>query len=155
MTEESELKEVPRGAKIATAPSSMSEPSAQTARNNNIRMVMTLCSLGILACFFLPWVQLFLATPSGYQLQQLPSDEVKFLLLIPLAASVALVGAVTRKSIIITAQLAGAMPFIALIYYSAKIGQGLFQALQIGAYLTLICAAILCILPHFLRKPTS
>lgn len=116
---------------------------------------MIICCLGMVACFFLPWVQMLFTGLSGYQLQQLPSDEVKFLLLIPLVAAVALVGAVTGKSMVITAQLAGAMPFIALMYYLAKIGQGLFQALQIGAYLTLFCAAILCVVPHFLLKPKS
>jgi hypothetical protein len=155
MPEQSDLRETPYNAETAPTLKPIAEPQAQTGKDNSIRTVMSLCCLGIIACFFLPWIQLFLATPSGYQLQQLPSDEVKLLWLIPLTAAVALVAAVTGKSMAIAGQTAGAMPFMALIYYAAKVGQGLFQALQIGAYLTLLCAAVLCIAPHFLSRPKS
>jgi hypothetical protein len=88
-------------------------------------------------------------------LQQLPSDEVKLVWLIPLAGLLALFSAVAKKGVLAFAQLAGAMPFVALIYYCAKYGQGLIQDLQIGAYLSLALGAILFIAPRFLdkRKP--
>jgi hypothetical protein len=47
------------------------------------------------------------------------------------------------------------MPFLALIYYSVKLGQELFQILLIGAYLSLALGAILFIAPRFLEKAKS
>jgi hypothetical protein len=111
--------------------------------------------LALAGCFFLPWIRFFLGTPSGYDLQQIPSDEAKLVWLIPGTALVALVAALTKKSVLVAAQSAGAMPFLALIYYRVKLGQELFQILQIGAYLSLALGAILFIAPRFLEKPKS
>lgn len=106
-----------------------------------------------MGAFFLPWISMFFGKPSGYDLQQIPSDEVKLVWLIPLAALLALISAVSKKGVLIAAQIAGAMPFLALIYYRVKLGEGIFQALQIGAHLSLLLGAILFIAPRFLVKP--
>ena len=108
-----------------------------------------------MGCFFLPWINFFLGRPSGYDLQQLPGDEIKLVWLIPLTALLALLSAVAKKGVLTTAQIAVAMPFLALIYYRVKLGQELFQIIQIGAYLSLALGAILFIAPRFLEKPKS
>jgi hypothetical protein len=111
--------------------------------------------LALIGCFFLPWIKFIFGTPSGYELQQLPSDEAKLVWLIPATALVALVAAIAKQGVLVTAQIAGAMPFLALIYYRVKLGEELFQILQIGAYLSLALGVILFITPRFLEKPKS
>jgi hypothetical protein len=120
-----------------------------------IHSVIMVCSLALIGCFFLPWIKFLFGTPSGYQLQQLPSDEAKLVWVIPVTALIALVAALTKKSVLVAAQAAGAMPFLALIYYRVKLGQELFQILQIGAYLSLALGAVLFIAPRFLEKPKT
>jgi hypothetical protein len=108
-----------------------------------------------MGCFFMPWISFLFGTPSGYQLQQIPDDKIKLVWLIPGIALVSLIAAVTKKGVVTAAQAAGAMPFLALLYYRIKLGEGIFQALQIGAYITLALGAVLFITPWFMdkRKP--
>jgi hypothetical protein len=121
-----------------------------------IYSAIVVCSLALIGCFFLPWIDVFMGnSASGYQLQELPSDEVKLFWLIPCGALLALLAAAVKQGVGPMSQIAGALPFLALLYYSVKIGQELFQALQIGAYLTLILGAALFVLPRFLKKPQS
>ena len=102
--------------------------------------------------FFLPWINFLLGTPSGYDLQQIPSEEAKLVWVIPIAALAALVATIMKKGVSSFAQIAGAVPFLALIYYRVKLGEGFFQLLQIGAYLSLALGAILFVAPRFLEK---
>ena len=126
--------------------------------NKQIHSAIALCALAMIGCFFLPWLNVFLGqTASGYQLQQLPSDEAKLIWAIPAGGLLALLAATAnvRQGIAATSQLAGALPFLALLYYGVKIGQDLLQNLQIGAYLTLILGVALFVLPRFLKKTKS
>jgi hypothetical protein len=121
--------------------------------NRNIHYMIGLCSLALIGCFFIPWVSFLVVRPSGYELMQLPERAVKWLWLIPFAGVIGLLTAITRKVVAPTAHIAGALPFIALLYFRAEQGKGLFQALEVGAYLTLFTGAVLFILPRFLKKP--
>jgi hypothetical protein len=157
MSEPPGLQENPPSSSTTTTLEPTITPAAtwlpgSTEWNDNLRTLMLLCSLGIIGCFFLPWVQIFFGKPSGYELQQLPSDEVKLLWLIPLTAGVALFASIFRQSMVIACQAAGAMPYLALAYYYHELGQSIFEALQIGAYLTLICGVVLLIAPRLLKK---
>ena len=124
-------------------------------RDQNIRTVISLCALGLMACFFLPWIKLLFADLSGYQLQQLPGDGVKLLWIIPGMALVALITAIANQQVANGSQLAGMMPFVALVYYRFKLGDDFFQALEIGAYVSLGLGAVLFFLPRFLSKPRT
>lgn len=154
MSLETEFEKKPQ-TEAKSTPSPQPPAPRQSERNGTICSLIGLCSLGLMGCFFLPWINLFLGRPSGYDLQQFPSDEIKLVWLIPLTALLALFSAVAKKGVLTTAQIAGAMPFLALIYYRVKLGQELFQILQIGAYLSLALGAILFIAPRFLEKPKS
>ena len=140
-----------------SAPSDTTAPAVrpQSEGSSFLCSIIALCSLAIVGCFFLPWIAIFLGTPSGYDLQQLPSSEVKLIWLIPVTALIAFFSAIGRAGVLGTSQLAGAMPFLALIYYCFRHGTDLLHTLQIGAYLTLALGAILFILPRFLEKPKS
>jgi len=139
----------------ADHPSNISPPAnrPESESDGNLHYVIGLCSLALIACFFLPWIRLFLITPSGYQLQQIPNSEIKLLWLIPGAALFALLATVTKKGVSTTSQLAGVMPFVGLVYSRYKLGEGLFELLQVGAYLALFLGVVLFVIPRFLTKP--
>jgi len=151
MSEQTDLQQSPPPESITTA-SSHQASAKDRDQNKSIYSVIALCSLGIVACFFLPWIRVLFADASGYQLQQLPSDEVKLLWLIPLTGFISVVASIAKRSVGTAAQLAGAMPFLALLYYGSKIGRDIFDILRPGAYLTLILAVVLLIAPRFLKK---
>ena len=149
--------DVEKNPQTQTTPTPSPRPLApnESERNRNIHSIILVCSLALIGCFFLPWIKFLFGTPSGYDLQQLPSDEAKLVWLIPATALVALLAAMTKKGVLVASQAAGAMPFLALIYYRIKLGEELFQILQIGAYLSLVLGVILFITPRFLEKPKS
>ena len=127
----------------------------ESERNKTIYHIVGLSSLGLMGSFFLPWIKFLMATPSGYDLQQIPSEEAKLIWIIPITALLALVATIIKKGVSSFSQIAGAMPFLALMYYRVKLGAGFFQILQIGAYLSLALAAILFVAPRFLEKSKS
>ena len=126
--------------------------SAEADRIKTVHTFIAVCSLGIIGCFFLPWITLFLGAPSAYQLQELPTNEVKLLWFIPGTALLPLFALLAKQAVAPMSQIAGAAPFVALLYYVAKFGTDLFQSLQVGAYLTLLFGVVLSVLPHVLSK---
>jgi hypothetical protein len=150
--QQSGIAQNPQSQPAATSPACTSAPGTFNS-NGNIHSLIVLCSLGLIGCFFLPWITIFLGTPSGFQIQQLPGTDAKLVWFIPIGGLLALFAAVTKQSVRSAAKLAGGLPFVALVYYWKEIGDGFFQALQIGAWLTLIVAAVLFVLPSFLTKP--
>lgn len=122
------------------------------ATNAAIHSLVGLSSVGIIGCFFLPWIRILFSDASGYDLQRLPADGVKFLWVIPITAAIALVSAVTKQTVRGAGLFAGMMPFLVLYFYGSKIGKGIFDAMRPGAYLTLLLAAVLLVAPQFLRN---
>jgi Na+-translocating ferredoxin:NAD+ oxidoreductase RnfE subunit len=120
--------------------------------NGAVQVVIALCGLGIIGSFFLPWIVFFGSEPSGYQLQQIQTNEVKLLWLIPASAFIALVAAIAKQSVRTASQFAGIAPFLALLYYVMKFGQDIIKILRPGAYLTLFLGAVLLVAPYFLKK---
>jgi hypothetical protein len=154
MSDQTVLEKKPQTETVPT-PSPQPPAPRESERNRSIHSIVLVCSLAIIGCFFLPWIKFLFGTPSGYELQQLPSDEAKLVWFIPGAALVALLAVIAKQGVMVTAQIAGVMPFLALIYYRIKLGEELFQILQIGAYLSLALGAILFIAARFLEKPKS
>ena len=106
---------------------------------------LILCAAGLAASFFMPWVKMFLGHPSGYDLQQL-GDAHKLYWSVPVFAAVAIVAALTKKSQRTAAQVAGAVPYVILIYWMAKFEShytDLLQNLDYGAYVALVCGGVL------------
>ncbi|MDB6019609.1 MAG: hypothetical protein JWR19_4098 [Pedosphaera sp.] len=73
--------------------------------------------------------------------------------LVPFTAFFTLLTAIGKKGVLFTSQLAGAIPFLALIYFRLKLGDRFFLALQVGTYIILVLGAMLFVLPRFLKKP--
>jgi hypothetical protein len=151
MPKTSDLEEDSKSQAASPVPDTM---STETQWNKNIRATLLASSSGIIGSFFLPWIKFILGKPSGFDLQQLPTNEAKLLWLIPVTAVIAFLASLGRKGIINTNQLAGVTPYFALMYYYCKLGCGLLEALQVGAYITLGCGAVLLIAPRLLKRPT-
>ncbi len=127
--------------------------SASTAveSNETIRRLCGICAVAMIGCFFLPWIALFDGGLSGFQLQQLPSNDAKLVWLVPCGGFLALLAVAAKQGVAPASQMAGGIPLLALIYFRLKMGEGFFQALQIGAYFTLLLGAALLVLPRFLK----
>jgi hypothetical protein len=78
MSLETDVEKTPQ---TQTTPTPSPRPLApkESERNRNIHSIILVCSLALAGCFFLPWIKFLFGTPSGYDLQQLPSDEAKLL----------------------------------------------------------------------------
>jgi hypothetical protein len=131
-------------------------PRPKEERDKAIYSSIAVCSLCLIGTFFLPWIRSLFIDLSGFQLQQqLPDDEAKFVWIIPLSAVIALVGALTKKSVLLGSRLAGVMPFLALVCLSSQAGADTFKILLPGAYAALALASVLFVAPCFLTKPQS
>lgn len=112
-----------------------------------------ICAAGLLASFFMPWVTLLFGHPSGFDLQKL-GDLHRLNWAIPVFSIVAIIAALTKKSQRAAAQIAGAVPYVILIYWLAKFESSyakLLNSLNYGAYVALICGAGLEILGRRLK----
>lgn len=145
MSEEITVK--PRAESTPTVSSNETpNPSATLAKPSvDLSPYLILCAAGLAASFFMPWVKIFLGHPSGYDLQQL-GDAHKLYWSVPMFAAVAIVAALTKKSQRTAAQIAGAVPYLILIFWMAKFESRyneLLQNLDYGAYVALVCGGLL------------
>ena len=136
-----------------TVPHPSSPTSVSQNTENTVYVVTAIASFGIIGCFFLPWLTFLFRDLSGFDLQKLPSDEAAFLWVIPIMAFLAVVSSITKQRISFVARIAGATPFVVLIYFSSEYNGDLLQVLKPGAYITLFLAIVLLVAPYFLKKP--
>lgn len=149
MSEEITIK--PRTESTSQSETPVATPATEKPTpSQELSHLVTLCASGLLVSFFLPWVNFLGAHPSGFDIQKL-GDEYKLHWLIPLFSVVAIVAGLTKQSQRTAAQLAGAVPFLAFIYWFSKLGSDLMNSLSYGAYLALICGAGLEILSRRLK----
>lgn len=122
------------------------QPSSPVANN----LPTFLASLGMCAGFFMPWLSLFGGVGlSGYTLGRAASEmggETAIVWVVLVLAIVSVVTHVTRPNKPLNV-VAGLAPFGLLIFYVSKAGGELFQALGAGAWLTLVCGAVLVFMP--------
>lgn len=130
---------------------SASTPASSTPKNSTTSSIGTqltnLCAIGLGVCFFLPWAQVFLGNPSGFDLQKL-GDEKRLLWLIPIFCVLTLIASANRRAHLAIAQLTGILPFCAGLYWYSKLGSDLFHILAYGGYLSLIFGAVMFFLPR-------
>lgn len=109
-------------------------------------------ALILLIAFFLPWVYILGTGVGGHQLRQI-WEPGPFLFSIPILAAITLLLGVSGKPNVVVGQLTGGVPFIFLAVALYQFGSELFQAIGIGAYLTLASGFfLLCIAPRLGRK---
>ena len=107
--------------------------------------LVNFCALGLGVSFFLPWAHVFLATPSGFDLQKL-GDEQRLLWLIPISSAITIFAGITKRSQKIIGQFTGTLPFCVGAYWNNKLGSDLTHVLMYGAFLSLIFGTALLIL---------
>lgn len=127
------------------------------------------CALGLIICFFLPWIQMggvVSVVLKGYEIPDLADylakgiGQFKGLLdgnsnreswvfwyytfyLIPVFSVVTIILGLIGKNVKVTGILAAIVPIGWCIYALIKIGGDLFDILTFGAYLTLGCAVLM------------
>jgi hypothetical protein len=113
-------------------------PADAATPTNTQGIIAILCGAVMAASFFMPWIAML----SGLDLAK-GTGELKLLWAIPICgALLALIG-IARNPTRIAAAITGTVPFLSLFYTLTKTGSGLFHILAFGAYLCLICGAIL------------
>jgi len=129
--------------------STVERQAKQVVVMNSLQKIEVICAIGLFISFFLPWGKLFSFTGSGYDLAANFGGEAKFAWLIPLSSIVVIVvafyehGTNTNDFGKTYSIIAGALPFIGLLYGLFQIGKDLFEVLAIGAYLSLMIGLIL------------
>ena len=111
---------------------------------------INLCAVGLLICFFLPWVYLLDQPFSGFTLQKLGGIYLAFWL-IPVFCITTIVAGLIKQSQKSGALLTGSLPFFALAYWYYQLGPDLLKILTIGAYVGLGLALALIVLSTKLK----
>lgn len=139
---------------VTITPKSESTPANNAGENQNISaslsQIISLAALGLGVSFFLPWVQIWGATLSGFDLQKMHGGHL-LLWLIPIFSALTIFAGITKRSQRNAAQLAGTLPFLVLIYWLYQMGSDLMHVIAIGGYLSLGCGAALLILPRRIK----
>lgn len=117
--------------------------SSRTTGSNGVAL---LAAGAMLLGFFLPWAQLFGFGASGYDLGRLGSYG-NFAWISPVGAALVLLLNLTQTRTRPLQVLVGLAPWLGLLYGLVKLGDQLFQVLSIGAYVTLVAAALLIFVP--------
>jgi hypothetical protein len=102
--------------------------------------------------FFLPWTQLFGLAATGYDLARLGSYG-NFAWASPVGAALVLLLNLTQTGTRPLQVMAGLTPWLGLLYGLGKVGDNLFQMLSVGAYITLLGAALLVLVPAHADGP--
>ena len=115
----------------------------KSANNNSIPMqrlvkAENLCAIALIIFFFLPWVQLFGFSASGFRLAQYIGSYANLAWLIPVFSGITITIGLAGGSQREVGAITGFIPFVGLIYGLTKIGNNIFHVLSIGTYLTLI-----------------
>ena len=117
--------------------------------NTNPSTPVAVCAVGLLAAFFMPWVQIFGVGVSGYNLGQLGSYGT-YAWIIPIVAGTALCLSFVDLDNRAIGAIAGIIPLGAILYALVRVGleggieamkvalELAWQAFSIGAWLTII-----------------
>jgi hypothetical protein len=140
-------------------PSKTEAQSAQAASDSgtagqsvslNLSHAVSLCAVGLLVCFFLPWIDFLLGKPSGLDFTK-QGGKFQLLWAIPIFCAFTVLAGITKSSQRVVAQLTGALPFFVLVVGLKEEGGDLLRVLGIGGYGSLALGLLLLILPRRLK----
>ncbi|HYE33235.1 MAG TPA: hypothetical protein VEH27_17540 [Methylomirabilota bacterium] len=119
---------------------------------NSISMTPTaaanISSAALIAGFFLPWINFLIVKPSGFNLAA-QGGKMAILWAIPMFALITLLAGISKNSQRGVAQVTGVLPIVALGAGLYDMNTSLLEALQFGAYLSVIAGiALLAITPR-------
>ena len=87
-------------------------------------------------CFFLPWLHIFIASPSGLDFAK-EGEHGWVLWYMPVFALLALIAAITGKDYTLVALVAGLVPFVILGYALNQNGHDIIQNIAVGGWAAL------------------
>lgn len=124
----------------------VTEPQPSVVQNPALiaKYLVIACSVGLCACFFLPWVNIMFINLSGYQLAN-QGTELLLFWLVPGLAAIALLLCVLEQPFEVPAILAALAPFVILAWGLNKYGTELLQGIQPGGWITLGLSVVLFI----------
>lgn len=132
--------------------SNVSPPSNERVSVSlNLSHAINLCAAGLLICFFLPWINFFGLTPSGFDFAKHEKGKALLLWAIPIFSALTIFANITKRSPKIVAQLTGALPFAVLAYGLYQEGKDVMRVLSTGAYIGLALGLVLFTLPRRLK----
>lgn len=139
---------------------SQDSPSETKPANTPSRTLLTthlvsICAVGLLICFFLPWSNVILGNLSGFRLVAEGGGKFVLLWSIPIFSALTIFAGITQRHQRIAALLTGALPLCVLAYSLHQIGSELLQFLGLGAWLSLVFGLALLILPHRLKRKSQ
>ena len=135
-------------------------PSSQTTvassgtpplQSPGVSQAIALCAAGLVASYFLSWINFLGFKASGFDLVQKYGGASLLLWAIPLFGVVALVASITKSSLRTAAQLAGVIPIFALGYGLYDSGTDLLKLLDFGAYLGIGTGVVMIVLATRLK----
>ncbi len=124
--------------------------SDQSSVSLNVSSLISLCALGLLVAFFLPWINVLLIKPSGFELAK---QEGKYLLLwaIPAFSAITFFAGLAKAGQKSIAQATGCLPFFFLMVAIYTDGTDILKTLDYGAYTSLAMGLGLMLLPSRLK----
>jgi hypothetical protein len=132
-------------AKSSTQPPSIAHNTLSKSQ------AVTICAVGLLVCFFLPWITFFGAGASGFDIQK-ADEKAKVLWLIPIFSVITVFAGISGKNQKIAAQLTGALPFFALGYALYNSGSDFINVVTYGGWGSLGLGLVLFILPRGMKQ---
>ncbi|MGZ5507808.1 MAG: hypothetical protein ACXWKH_15645 [Limisphaerales bacterium] len=115
--------------------------SPQNASLHRSHIVLA-CSASIGIAFFLPWIHVLFASPSGLDFANQGGNAV-MLWAMPIFAVISC-GAALGKNYKVAGELCAAIPFV-ILAYAWNQQRDIIQVLAAGSYIALIAAAILAV----------
>ena len=133
---------------ITVTPKAATTSTPDRENQNSVRSQLTnICALGLGGSFFLPWARFLGIQVSGFDLQK-GGDGYYLLWCIPVFSGIVILGGIAKKNQADAARITGVIPFAIAAYWFYRLGSDLMQLLDYGAFLSLIFAAGLLMLPE-------
>lgn len=131
---------MPKGSSITKNGSA--ESTNRDSVELNLNHLVTLCCIGIVVCFFLPWLSVLFTKSSGYDISKFGGKHM-IVWLVPICAVIAVLMPSSEKSRGTMLSAAGLVPFVILLGGLYGDGMSLFDHLAYGAYACLGLGALL------------
>jgi len=108
-----------------------------------LQKVEVILAIAMLIAFFMPWGRILILTFSGYEIFVQAEGYDNLIWLLPALPIAIIIMTFFEKNARDEVVFAGIFPFAILYDYYSKMGNDLFQVMQIGAYITLVVGVLL------------
>lgn len=124
--------------------------SGQSSASLDVGHLVSLCAIGLLVSFFLPWIKILFIRGSGFDLAK-QGGVALALWVIPAFSLVTLLAGMAKQSQKAISQFTGLLPFLFLILEVHDAGTDILKTFDYGAYASLAMGLGLIVLPSRLK----